>query len=51
MEKFLSALQVMMEAYSKEDPPTKKMLLVEVDVPELLVEMGYGNWALCMHRQ
>jgi hypothetical protein len=43
LEKFLLALEVMIEAYSKEDPPTKKMLLVEVDVPELLVEMGYGK--------
>ncbi len=43
MEKFLPALQVMMEAYSKEDPLTMKMLPVEVDVPELLVEMGYGK--------
>jgi hypothetical protein len=43
LEKFLPALQVMIEAYSKEDPPTRKMLLVEVDMPELLVEMGYGK--------
>ncbi len=42
-EKFLPALQVMIDAYSKEDPPTRKMLQVEVDVPELLVEMGYGK--------
>jgi hypothetical protein len=42
-EKFLPALQVMMEAYSKEDPPTKKMLPVEVNEPELPVEMGYGK--------
>ena len=33
----------MIEAYSKEDPLTRKMLPVEVDVPELLVEMGYGK--------
>ncbi len=43
LEKFLLALQVMIEAYSKEDPPIKKMLPVEVDMPELLVEMGYGK--------
>jgi hypothetical protein len=43
LEKFLLALQVMIEAYSKEDPLTKKVLPVEVDVPELLVEMGYGK--------
>jgi hypothetical protein len=42
-KKFLPALQVMIEAYSKEDPLTKKVLPVEVDVPELLVEMGYGK--------
>ncbi len=29
--------------YNKQDPPTKKMLPVKVDVPELLVEMGYGK--------
>jgi hypothetical protein len=41
LEKFLLALQVMIEVYSKEDQPTRKMLPVEVDMPELLVEMGY----------
>jgi hypothetical protein len=33
----------MLEGYSKADPPTRKMLPVEADVPELLVEMGYGK--------
>jgi hypothetical protein len=33
----------MLEGYSKVDPPTRKMLLVEADVPELLVGMGYGK--------
>jgi hypothetical protein len=33
----------MIDGYAKEDPPTRKMLPVETDVPELLVEMGYGN--------
>ena len=33
-EKFL-------DGYSKSDPPTRTMLLVEADVPKLLVEMGY----------
>jgi hypothetical protein len=42
-EKFLPALQVMIDGYAKEDPPTRKMLLVETDVPELLVEMGYSS--------
>jgi hypothetical protein len=40
-DKFLPALQVMLDGYSKSDPPTRKMLPVEVDVPNLLVEMGY----------
>ncbi len=42
-EKFLPALQVMIKGYSKADPPTKKMLPVEADVPELLVKMGYSS--------
>ncbi len=43
MEKFLPALQVMKEAYSKEDLPTRKILPVEADASELLVEIGYGK--------
>ncbi len=43
LDKFLPALQVMLEGYSKSDPPTRKMLLVKSDVPELLVEMVYGK--------
>jgi hypothetical protein len=42
-DKFLPSLQVMLEGYSKVDPPTRKMLTVEVDVPELLVEIRYGK--------
>jgi hypothetical protein len=42
-EKFLPALQIMLDGYTKADPPTQKKLPVEVDVPELLVEMGYGK--------
>ncbi len=42
-EKFLPALQVMIDGYAKEDPPTRKMLPFETDVPELLVEMGYSS--------
>jgi hypothetical protein len=42
-DKFLPALQVMIEEYSKQDPPTKKMFPVEANIPELLVEMGYGK--------
>jgi hypothetical protein len=42
-DNFLLALQVMLDGYSKSDPPTRKMLPVEADVPDLLVEMGYGK--------
>jgi hypothetical protein len=42
-DKFLPALQVMIDGFAKDDPPTRKMLPVESDVPELLVEMGYGK--------
>ena len=41
-DKFLPALQIMIDGFAKEDPPTRKMLPVESDVPELLVEMGYS---------
>ena len=33
----------MLDGYSKLDPPTRKMLPIEADVPDLLVEMGYGK--------
>ena len=33
----------MLDGYSKLDPPTGKMLPIEADVPDLLVEMGYGK--------
>ncbi len=42
-EKFLPAIQVLIDGYTKVDPPTKKMLPVEADVPELMVIMGYGK--------
>ena len=42
-DKFLPALQIMIEGYDKEDPPTRKMLPIETDVPQLLVDVGYGN--------
>ncbi len=42
-EKFLPALQIMIEGYSKEDPPTRKMLPIKTDVPQLLVELGYSE--------
>ncbi len=49
-DKFLPALQVMLDGYSKLDPPTRKMLPVEADVSKLLVEMGYGKGGL-IHTQ
>jgi len=33
----------MIDGFAKEDPPTRKMVPVESDVPELLVEMGYSK--------
>jgi hypothetical protein len=33
----------MIDGYTKEDPPTKKKLSVKANVPELLIEMGYGK--------
>ncbi len=42
-EKFLPALQIMINGYTKAGPPTQKQLPVEVDVPELLITMGYGK--------
>jgi hypothetical protein len=42
-EKFLPALQIMLDGYTKADPPTQKKLPVETDVPKLLVKMGYGK--------
>ena len=43
LEIFLPILQIMLNGYSRSNPPTQKMLLVELDVPKLLVEMGYGK--------
>ncbi len=42
-KKYLPALQIMLDGYTKADPPTQKKLPVKADVPELLVEMGYGK--------
>jgi len=42
-DNFLPALQIMIEGYKKADPPTRKMLPIESDVPELLIEMGYST--------
>jgi hypothetical protein len=33
----------MIDGYTKADPPTKKMLPVEANVPELMVKIGYGK--------
>jgi hypothetical protein len=42
-DKFIPAIQVMIDGYTKAYPPTKKMLPVEADVPKLLVKMGYDK--------
>jgi hypothetical protein len=42
-EKFLPALQIMINSYTKADPLTQKKLPVEADVPELLIKMSYGK--------
>jgi hypothetical protein len=42
-KKFLPALQIMLDGYTKADPPIQKKLPVEAGVPELLVKMGYGK--------
>ncbi len=41
--KFLPAVQVVLDRYGKTDPPTNKKLPVESDVPKLLVDLGYGK--------
>jgi hypothetical protein len=51
-DKFLPVVQVVLDGYGKTDPPTNKKLPVESDVPELLVDLGYGkggtphSWAI-----
>jgi hypothetical protein len=40
-ERFLPCLQIMLDGYHKVDPPTKKVLPVQGDVPELLIETAY----------
>jgi hypothetical protein len=42
LDKFLLGLQIILDGYRIEDPPTEKKLPVEADVPELLFDMGYG---------
>jgi hypothetical protein len=40
-ECFLPCLQIMLDCYHHMDPPTKTMLPVQADVPELLVKTAY----------
>jgi hypothetical protein len=42
-DKFLLNIQIMLDGYTKANPPTKKMLPVEFNVPEMLIDMGYGK--------
>jgi hypothetical protein len=42
-KKILPALQIMIDGYTKANPLTQKKLHVEADVPQLLIEMGYGK--------
>jgi len=49
-EKLLPALQIMLDGYTKADPPTQKKLPVKADVAGLLIEMAMVNWAQSMHR-
>ncbi len=41
LEHLLPRLQIMLDGYRKVDPPTKKMLPVQTDVPELLIETAF----------
>ena len=49
-EKIIPRLQQMYDGWRKEDPPTKKMLPVEADVPEFLVGVGLQNMATELDR-
>lgn len=49
-EKIIPRLQQMYDGWRKEDPPTKKMLPVEADVPEFLVQVGRGVTATELDR-
>ena len=42
-EWFIPAIQIMIDRYTKADPPMNKKLSVEADVPELLINMGYKS--------
>jgi hypothetical protein len=49
-DKILASLQVMIEEYNKQDPPTKKMLPAKANVPALLVEMDYAKSGSCTQK-
>jgi hypothetical protein len=42
-DKFLPVVQVVLDGYGKTNPPTNKKIPVELDVLELLVDLGYGK--------
>jgi hypothetical protein len=48
--KFIPAIQVMTDGYTKADPPMKKMLPVEANVPKLLDKIRYDKSGL-VHSQ
>jgi hypothetical protein len=49
-DKLLPRLQVMLDGYRKEDPPTIKKLPVQADVPELLVTTAYNGMGTEMEK-
>ena len=49
-KEFLPCLSQLFDGWKKEDPPSKKKLPVEVDVPELLVEWGLMSAATVLAR-
>ena len=42
-EKFLHKIQGMLDGWKKEDPPMKKKLPIEVDIPEFLVKLAMSD--------
>jgi hypothetical protein len=44
-EKLLLRLQQILDGFRKDDPPTRKKLPVEADVPEFLVSLGLASEA------
>ena len=49
-DKFLARLNQMLDGWDEKDPPTKKKLPVDVDVPNLLVDLGRGERATALVR-